>query len=176
MSQQAAYSCDGSEAGDTAHLPTASKSATTSVGAAHGIGSSPIAGPLKAQAQPLQTNPLKLMEENGDPEIPGRTADPPSARDLRASPSSASTAPLSPSQQAFVDQLKKKYQNGTSTPHEDSPPYRPYHVYASSRSNAEKAPTVDQTRTGKRSRPTRNQQKKQSCKSTSTCSSPQSRS
>ena len=177
MSQQAAYSCDGSEAGDTAHLPTASKSPTASVGAAHGIGSSPIAGPLKAQAQPLQTNPLKLMEENGDPEIPGRTADPPSARDLRASPSSASTVALSPSQQAFVDQLKKKYQNGTSTPHEDSPPYRPYHVYASSRSNAENSSNRRSESHGKeRSRPTRNQQKKQSCKSTSTCSSPQSRS
>ena len=122
MSQQAALLHAGSEPGDTSHPETASKSPTTSVGAAHGIGSSPIAGPLKAQAQPLQTNPLKLMEENGDPEIPGRTADPPSARDLRASPSSASTVTLSPSQQAFVDQVKKKYQRGTSTPHEDSPP------------------------------------------------------
>ena len=177
MSQQAAYSCDGSEAGDTAHLPTASKSPTASVGAAHGIGSSPIAGPLKAQAQPLQTNPLKLMEENGDPEIPGRTADPPSARDLRASPSSASTVALSPSQQAFVDQQKKKYQNGTSTTHTRTA----HHTGRTTRMRAaaptqRTAPTVDQSRTEKRSRPTRNQQKKQSCKSTSTCSSPQSRS
>ena len=35
MSQHAAYSYDGSEAGDVPHLPTASKSPTTSVGAAH---------------------------------------------------------------------------------------------------------------------------------------------
>ena len=117
MSQQAAYSCDGSEAGDTAHLPTASKSPTASVGAAHGIGSSPIAGPLKAQTQPLQNNPLKLMEENDDPEKPGRPAESPSARDHRDSPSSASTVTLSPSQQAFVDQVKNKYPGGTSKPH-----------------------------------------------------------
>ena len=127
ISQQAAYSYGGSEAGDIPHRPNASKSPTTSVGAANGIGSRPIAGPLKAQTQPLQNNPLKLTEENDDPEKPGRPAESPSARDHRDSPSSASTVTLSPSQQAFVDQVKKKYQNGTSTPHEDSPPYRPYH-------------------------------------------------
>ena len=87
MSQQAAYSYDGSETGGIPHLPTASKSPTTSVGAAHGIGSNPIAGPLKAQAQPLQTIQLENMNKENGSEKPGLPAERPHTRDPRVSQS-----------------------------------------------------------------------------------------
>ena len=81
MSQQAALLRAGSEAGDVPHLPTASKSPTASVGAAHGIGSNPIAGPLKAQAQPLQTTQLENMNKENGSEKPGPSAESPRTRD-----------------------------------------------------------------------------------------------
>ena len=85
MSQQAALLRAGSEAGDVPHLPTASKSPTASVGAAHGIGFNPITGPLKAQAQPLQTTQLENMNKENGSEKPGPPAESPRARDPRVS-------------------------------------------------------------------------------------------
>ena len=86
MSQQAALLRAGSEPGDTSHPATASKSPTASVGAAHGIGSNPIAGrPLKAQAQPLQTTQLENMSKENGSEKPGPPAESPRARDPRVS-------------------------------------------------------------------------------------------
>ena len=134
MSQQAAYSYDGSEAGDIPHLPTASKSPTTSVGAAHGIGSNPIAGPLKAQAQPLQTIQLENMNKENGSEKPGLPAERPHTRDPRVSQSRERGHALSPSQQAFVDQLKVKYQTEPSKRLEATPQHRPYRAPSSPRS------------------------------------------
>ena len=134
MSQQAALLRAGSEPGDTSHPETASKSPTTSVGAAHGIGSNPIAGPLKAQAQPLQTTQLENMNKENGSEKPGPPAESPRARDPRVSQNRERGHALSPSQQAFVDQLKVKYQTEPSKRLEATPQRRPHRAPSSPRS------------------------------------------
>ena len=88
--------------------PTVTESPTLTVGAAHGSGSTLIAGPLQAQQHPLQTNPTGLPARDESASSPAPRAAQHGPDDRRLTRTSASTAMLSPSQLDFVNKVEAK--------------------------------------------------------------------
>ena len=99
-------------AGAAPRQPTAMESPTASVGAAHGSGSTPTAGPLQAQQLPLQTKPTGLTERDANDASLTPQHQRSALRGRRDARSKLITAQLSPSQQAFVERLEERLRRG----------------------------------------------------------------
>ena len=148
-----------SESGSHATIPTALKS-PASAGTAHGSGTFPFAGPLQAQQQPLQVNPLARAGGHEHSAIPESNVNMTLPYD-RNTP--LPIGMFSSEGDHLVSLLEGSQTQQTTNPDwasadVDSPPYRPYDEAqtrgAFSRSASSTGNASSSTSTGRRCPPT----------------------